>query len=304
MYKKFDLKAFKEKLDSGQYESRTGAMRAIGKTQELSEKEKDKARAMTLKHFGEDAEPAPKAKKAGKKAGKKVATKAPKAKKASKKAAKKAVVQAAEVAPVAAKKVVKKVAKKVGKRAKATPAPEGDTEASPAEGLEEPTSFPNSTFGRSSNASGAHARVRGPGVISEMGDVISTIGESLKAMQIAKTLFPKAVLEPSVQTMSDAMARAVTVIDKEVTGPYLDEEAPTAAVRKKVSKKGTRAKAQPATAPADEEAEPTDEQPAEEESAVEEASEGEADVGEGDSADGLSEEELEQLRIARETQLV
>ncbi len=299
MYKKFDLKAFKEKLDSGQYESRTGAMRAIGKTQELSEKEKDKARAMTLKHFGEDAEPAPKAKKAGKKAGQKVATKAPKAKKASKKAAKKAVVQAAEVAPVAAKKVAKKAAKKAGKRAKAAPAPEGDTEATPAEDVEEEAaSSPSPAPARTRSA------VRSPGVISEMGDVISTIGESLKAMQIAKTLFPKAVLEPSVQTMSDAMARAVTVIDKEVTGPYLGEEVPAAAARKKAPKKGTKAKTQPATVP-DAEDEPVDEEEpaAEEEAPVEDTpSEEESSSEHANGVGPLSEEEEEQLRLARETQ--
>ena len=77
-YEKFTLKTIKERLESGVYANLTGANRAIGKTSELSAKDKEKAKAMAAAHFGVDlSAPKKAAKKPAKKAAKK-ATAAPK----------------------------------------------------------------------------------------------------------------------------------------------------------------------------------------------------------------------------------
>ncbi len=109
-YTKITPADFKNKLKNGDYESLTGAKRAIGKMSEWNDKDKDTARGYASKHFGEA--PAPK-----KPAAKKVAAKA-----APKKAPKKAVKKSAKKpAKAAAKAAPKKAAKKVA--AKAAPAP-------------------------------------------------------------------------------------------------------------------------------------------------------------------------------------
>lgn len=268
-YKKFTLDTIKQKLKNGDYEAPVGAMRAIGKTQELSEDEKEKARAMVRKHFGVEA-PAPKAKKAAKKV----------AKKAAKKAA---------AAPVS--KAVRKKAAKKSKRARAA-APEDDTST---------TTATTTGTGTQSSATGSFAdpptklsvapvqRGNGGNVVLEMGQVISTVGEALKSMETAKRLFPKAKLERDVEAATGAMARAVKIIDREIMTPRLGDApaASTPSPRKKGSKKGTRAKA----------ATPTQTQSSEgsDSSALNGASEGHTD---------LTEEEEEQLRLARETQQV
>lgn len=134
-YTKLSPADFRKKLKNGEYESLTGARRAIGKMQEWSEGERDKARAAAAKHFGDEAPPpkkkAAKKKKAKKKAAakpaKKAAKKMPK-KRAKKKAAKKAA-KAAAPGPGRGRK--KKTAKKTKtsspkKRASAKPAVDVD----------------------------------------------------------------------------------------------------------------------------------------------------------------------------------
>jgi hypothetical protein len=284
-YKKFSLDTIKQKLKNGEYAAPVGAMRAIGKTQELSEADKEKARKLVRAHFGivEGAKPAPKAKKAAKKAGaKKTAKKAAKAAGTKKKAARKKASKKAAPAAVAApepKPVAKKASKKASKKSKAAvDAPEGDTT---------PSEAPAEEVAKSSPASQAESSKRT--VINEMGEVIATVSESLKAMEAAKRIFPKAALERNVEMVTGAMTRAVRVIDEEVTKPRLGEAPGTtssaaAPVRKKGSKKGTRAKAQTTPPPSEEEA-------------------AEPALPNGAHAESeLSEEEQEQLRLARETQ--
>lgn len=263
-YKKFTLDTIKQKLKNGDYEAPVGAMRAIGKTQELSEKDKEKARELVRKHFGVEA-PAPKAKKVAKKTAKKAA--APKAVR-KKKAAKKTSA-AAPTSRAVRKKVVKKT-----KRGRATAASEGDT------GGGEPRTTPTSpTFGDpATKVSASVPSVPRGNIVLEMGQVISTVGEAVKAMQAAKSIFPKAKLERDVEAATGAMARAVKIIDQEVMAPRLPSAGTSApaATRKKGSKKGTRAKAA--------------------------TSASSAGTTEADSGTDLTEEEQEQLRLARETQ--
>lgn len=280
-YKKFTLDTIKQKLKNGDYEAPVGAMRAIGKTQELSEADKEKARALVRKHFGVEA-PAPAARKPAKKA-KKVAKKA-----APKAAVKKKVAKKAAAASPTSRTVAKKTRKK-SKRGRAAAPAEGDTEAveapvdaaapaSPAF-AEQPTKV-------SASSTLAPPRSNGSGnVVLEMGQVISTVGEALKSMEAAKRLFPKAKLEHDVEVATGAMARAVRIIDQEIMSPRLvngGAAATKATVRKKASKKGTRAKASTTTPPP-----------------AEETTESVLAEGEGHI---LTEEELSQLALARETQ--
>jgi hypothetical protein len=277
-YKKFSLDTIRQKLKDGEYASLVGVMRAIGKTQELSEADKEKARVMARKHFGAEA-PVAKVKKApkkaAKKAGKKAVKKAAKAPKAARK--KKASKKSAPALKAVAKKVSKKAAKKAV-RSKPAAVTEEDAETSPAavEGnIVEQTFPPNMVSPLGSN------------IVMEMGQVISTGAEALKAMEAAKRLFPKAKLEHDVGVVTGAMTRAVKIIDQEVMAPRLSDskasvQAAPAPTRKKAAKKGTRAKAQ-TTAPV----------------AVEEA---EGLVANGVHERDLSEVEQEQLRLARETQ--
>lgn len=63
---KVDIAVFKNKLKNGEYETLTGARRAIGKVQGWTDKEKDSARAIAEKHF--EGAPAPTKAKPGRKA--------------------------------------------------------------------------------------------------------------------------------------------------------------------------------------------------------------------------------------------
>lgn len=273
-YKKFSLDTIKQKLKNGDYAEAVGAMRAIGKTQELSDGDKEKARVLVRKHFNIEA-PAPKAPRA-----KKAAKKAP-AKKAAKKAtakpkaarAKKAAKPAAAAAPK--KAVAKKTTKKAKRSKPAAVAAEGDTATPTSEVVAEDA--PSVAEPAAGKAEG------GPGVLVTMGQVIGTISDMLRSMEAAKRMFPKASLEHSVEVATGVMARAVRTIDQEVVGPRLNGDAQTAAAtpRKKAAKKGTRAKAT-SVAPS-------------------EAPEAPAANGVHDESD-LSEEEQEQLRLARATQ--
>ncbi len=276
-YTKFDLNTIKEKLKSGAYASRVGAMRAIGKTQSLSEDDKEKARALVAKHFPDDA-PAPKASKAPKKAAKKAATKKAPTVVSGKKASKKV--------------MAKKTAKKAARRAKSVPPPppEGDTETSQLAVADNSTKTSTAT-------APSRAAIESVGVVGSMGQVISTVAESLRAMEAAKRIFPKGHFDVAAENAAHTLARAVRVIDQEVVAPSLAEEqssstSSSGSSRKKAPKKGTRAKVTTAAPPPAED-DVDDEQ--------EEQEEHEEIVPNG-SAPELSDEEQEQLELARQTQ--
>lgn len=274
-YKKFDLKTIKTKLANGEYAGRVGAMRAIGKTKDLSDKEKDKARALVDQYFPADEKPV--AKKASKKAAKKAKGKTAGRKKAPKKAE-------PTPAPAPAVKKASKRAKKAARAKESASSPEADT--SPEEKPAPVTS----------KAPPAKQPADRKSVLTQMTSVISSVSDSLKAMEAAKRMFPKAELERNVTIATGAMARAVQVIDKEITTPLLGDvtsEASPAGTRKKPAKKGTRPKAATATPKAVEEKPEEVEEP---EGADEEPTESSEDDAE------LSEEEQAQLELARQTQ--
>lgn len=205
-YTKFTLATFKTRLTGGAYANLTGANRAIGKTQELSEEDKGKARALAAKHFGA-AVPV-----------KKSATKpaAKPAKKVTKKAAPKAK-PAAAPAKKAAKKATKKTAKKATKKAaKTAPVAEPAPGASPKAPAVAAPIAPTSTATSLEQPEDHKARV-----IEQMGSVISTVGQALTSMRDAKQLFPKAELEEGVAIATSSLSRAVQRLDQEVISPGL-----------------------------------------------------------------------------------
>lgn len=204
-YTKFTLNTFRDRLKKGAYENLTGANRAIGKTQELSDSDKDKARALAIKHFGGAATvkkaPAKVAKKAAKKAVKKASVPAAAPKKVAKKATSKA----------APKKKAAKKAAKPSDGAEPAPGPspkaQAMTERAPAL-IATPAELTEQRKSR---------------VVEQMGSVISTIGNALKSMEDAKQLFPKADLEVAVTTSVTSMCKAVQIMDQEILDPRLDE---------------------------------------------------------------------------------
>jgi hypothetical protein len=54
MYAKLTLKAFKERLDAGEYKQAAGARRAVGKVTGWSSSDRNKARELVDGHFGEE----------------------------------------------------------------------------------------------------------------------------------------------------------------------------------------------------------------------------------------------------------
>ncbi len=282
-YTKFSLKTFKEKLEAGEYKGLTGANRAIGKTKELSDKEKEKAKAMALEFFGEDrgaAKPA----------------KAAKAPKAAKKAAKKAAPKLVRVprAPKAAKPTAAKAAPaKRGKKAKKSTGRQPRTAPSEAAPVQTKVRTPShngviqTPAEPVSEAAGEQQRV------VMFGGVIGSIDQALRSMQYAKELLGKGDVGPATGVEMDKfigdavgmMARAVQAMDRTVVSPHLGT--PT----RQPSTKG-RASVPPV------------EEPSEESAPDEEAfAEGTVPV----PRNGLKEltpEEQEQLELARSTQNV
>lgn len=290
-YTKFDLSSIKARIKEGTYPSLVGANRAIGKTQGLSEEDRDTLKKYAAKHFGVEA---PTAKKA---TAKKAATKP--AKKAAKKSAKKA--SAKKAAPKAAK-AAKKVAKKAtGKRAskstasKAEPAPSdpATTEAAApaaaprAPRQSKPKAAPPADAkeaedrGTSSQANGESKRST---TIRDMGAVITSCDQMLKAIS-ASDVLPKEEAAEAHTAATKLMTRAVAVLDQEVVSPLLSTKAATAAPAK--PKKGTKATA-PKAVPVAVEEEESDNAPSSEE----------GDNGVGSAP--LSEEEKRLLDIGRE----
>lgn len=237
-YTKFTLATFKTRLTGGAYANLTGANRAIGKTQELSEEDKGKARALAAKHFGA-AVPAKKA--AGKPAAKAAA-------KPAKKVAKKAVKKAAPKAKPAAapsKKVAKKATKKVAKKTAAKKATKSATTAEPAPGASPKALAVAASIAPTTTAKTPEQREASKAqVIEQMGSVIDTIGKALTSMKDAKQLFPKAELEDGVTTATSSLSRAVQRLDQEVIAPGLLPTSTSAA--KQTPKAGKRLKTETA----------------------------------------------------------
>jgi hypothetical protein len=234
-YKKFSLNTFRAKVKGGDYDTLAGANRAIGKMHELSEDERSKAKALAATHFGSSVP---------KKATKKVVAKpaAKPTKKVVAKPAKKVVAKPAKkpAAKPAKKVVAKPVSAKPAKKVVAKPA------ASPAKKVvakpvTKPVVKPAKPAPRAPASEGIEERRAR--IVGQMGTVISTVGQALSSMEATKKLFPKADLEAGVTAASDAMSRAVRVIDIEVLQPRLGDTAPKA-------KPATKQAAKPAAKPA------------------------------------------------------
>lgn len=286
-YQKFTLGTFKKKLEGGDYENATGANRAIGKTQELSEKDRAKAKAMVAAHFGTEpakAKPAKKASKAAKKVGKAKVAKAP-AKKAKAKPAKKTAVKPTAV-PKPAKKAAKRSKKKASKRSRASAAAASVTEPEPAAAAPAPArakALPRAAHVELPQP--PRADVSRDRIIEQMGNIISHVDTVVKSMELSKQLFPKGVLEKNVTSAQSVLGKAVGVLDS-VVSPMLSEKGesalPPAAAAKSSSKKGKRGtKAITASAEITE--------------AVAVEQEGAVDINDP----SLTEDEREEIRLAR-----
>lgn len=258
-YQKFTLSTFKKKLENGDYENATGANRAVGKTQELSEKEKAKAKAMVVDHFGSEptkpkpAKKAPKAKKVAKKASKK-STKAKVSKKAPAKKAKKAAVKQAPAAKPA-KKAVKRGKKKASKRGTAVAAPvtEPDPAVLPVAAQAKPVrALRRVAAVVQALAPTATKDVKRAETIQLMGQVITQVDTILRSMELSKKLFPKGEIERGVKSAQNIMNRAVSELERAVVPEAGEPElqSPPAAVAKASNRKGKRA-TKPTTAPAE-----------------------------------------------------
>ncbi len=241
-YQKFTLKTFKGKLENGDYENATGANRAIGKTQELSDGDKAKAKAMVVTHFG--VEPAKasskKVTKSVKKTGK---AKAP-SKKAKVKPAKKATVKPAP-APKAAKKVAKRGKKKASKRKSVVAAPLVEPEPATAPSVAVRAKSLRAVAPRPAALAQAGAVADSSRLekIQLMGQVITHVDVILRSMELSKKLFPKGEIELGVQAAQNIMTKAVTELEKAVVTEEKTDVSSTsnASAAKVATKKGKRA---------------------------------------------------------------
>lgn len=238
-YQKFTPQTIKDNLKSGKYANATGANRAIGKTQELSEADKEKAKALVAKHFG--VEPAKKApvKKVS-------AKKAPAKKVAAKKAVAKKIV--AKPVKVAKAPVAKKVAKKAPKKAAAKPVKEVAAKgrgkktatkaaAEPKERATAAKRAPKSKAAQTADAApvvqqasslieGASRKIdskrtstlKNTETIGYVGKIIESLHLAIKTMESARTSFPKVSFDEGVSTAQSAMTKAVALLRRDVLG--------------------------------------------------------------------------------------
>lgn len=234
-YQKFDTSVIRKRIKDGTYATLAGANRAIGKTQGLSEDDKNDLKKYAAKHFGADApaaSAAPAAKKAGKKASKKAAAKPAKAlKKASKTAAKKASKRApkaaaasdteADTSKSATEEVVAtEVASAPHRRGRAPAAAKASQQL-------ELSLVPREPAGGSG---GTNHSLADKAVL--MGNVIGTCDQMLRSITMANNLIPKEVAAEGSEIVAKTMTRAVQVLDRDVVAPLLQdsttEKAPTA----------------------------------------------------------------------------
>lgn len=219
-YEKFDPSVIKKRIKDGEYDSLTGANRAIGKTQNLSDEDRDSLKKFAAKHFGVEAAPA-------KKVAKKKAAKAPKA----------------AVAKKASKRAAKKVGKKAAKKAATKSAADSEA-ATQVVAAEKPvsTAVRVSGKGRVAKATAAAKQLTLPfgakpqEVVQMMGAVIGSVSQMLESMKLAQVLYPKATLAESVPTAVRTMTRAVSVLEQNVVSPLDHDKVSFTAAKEPVAK--------------------------------------------------------------------
>lgn len=217
-FEKTTLKVFKRRLEAGEYANATGARRAVGKTQEMSDAEKKKAYAAI------DAHPGPWNKKPEKVAKKPAGAvkKTTPAKKAAKKVAKKS---AAKTAPEPATAPTEKPQKasKAG-RAKRTPrAPRGGTKASEETRPSAPAASPSIPPGEpppvGDHRLSADDVVRNPLLLKNTaGDLVGTLG---RAYEVAESVFkndPSFDLGSFGQQTGEGLKKAVALANATAGG--------------------------------------------------------------------------------------
>jgi hypothetical protein len=271
-YQKFTLQTIRDNLKSGKYANATGANRAIGKTQELSSTDKEKAKALVAKHFGVEVSPAKKA------PAKKAAAKKAPAKKASAKSAKPAKVKAAPKA--ASKKASKKAPVKVmekpvkaAKPAKAAKAAKAETPAKSAKPEKAKRGRPKKATAKAAAAKRSpkakasqdadaapvlqqtSSLIRGASrkldsrkatslpnteTITYVGRIIESLHLAIKTLESAKNSFPKVSFDDGVSTAQSAMIKAVKLLQRDVLGGEDDEPAAIASNVTSAAKSSTK----------------------------------------------------------------
>ena len=190
-YDKLSLASFKESLKSKKYETATGARRAVGKAQTLSDAEKDQARKAIDAHFGSAPIKAAPTKTAPKKTGLKTAKAAPKA--AGKKPMPPKVSSAKKTAPIKSAPH------------KSSPTPAAQARSSVQTAVESTlASFKDTAF---EDLRDATAQVR----LAE--SVSSSVSAGINALVAAKTAFPDAELAPFVEELGRTLTNGVSVYD-------------------------------------------------------------------------------------------
>jgi hypothetical protein len=201
---KMNLDSFKGLLKEGQYDSRTGALRAIGRAG-MPEAEKEKCRAAVHAHFPEASTEAkaPVKKAPSKKASKKVTKKAP------------------------SKKVTKKASKKAAKKAPAEPdpAPSEDEAIAPPPGVRVGRKKTSKKRRSSGTPAASRSEVRtgvtallaqksdesAEAYLDRMNNVIKTAREGMSALEFAKQ-------QDASVTITDGIRSAATAISGSMTG--------------------------------------------------------------------------------------
>jgi hypothetical protein len=187
-YEKRTPKDFEQRLKDGEYESATGARRAVGKMSSWKQADKDKSYALIDKHFGSSATVSVK------KTTKKVA------KKAAKKVAKKAATKRAAAAPAEEPKAEKpKREPKLARRRKS--AKRTAAAAEPHTGGDESKSE------AATSKSEEHALVR----INIIGQRIGTAVQALEAMAKAKEHGIN--IEAGVQHAQNVLTQSIAELD-------------------------------------------------------------------------------------------
>lgn len=202
-YQKFTLQTIKDNLASGKYKNLTGANRAIGKTQDLSNAEKEKAKALAAKHFGVDPE-ASRAKPAKRRVAK--AAGRPAAKRKVKARAKRAAKKTRAPKAVAKAAPVKAPAKRRGRK------PRAAAESAPAR----PAAEAKVRVRRARAAVESAPPASKASNLEQAGSVISTLSQAITSMEQAKRLYPKADVGPAVEAASKGITQAVRNIQQEV----------------------------------------------------------------------------------------
>lgn len=195
-YDKLSLASFTAALKEGKYESATGARRAVGKAQTLSEGDKDKARKAIDAHFGSAPAAAPK-KASAKKAAAKKASAAPK-----KAASAKPQVNKPAAAPKK-KAAAKKTSAKRGARTVGTTSHDADyVEVKHAQVGS--VGLPNSTVDLD-NLGSISTQLR----LAEK--TIQNVGAALNVVTQAKKEYPDADLASVVEDMGTTLSGAVGI---------------------------------------------------------------------------------------------